>query len=511
MADILIVDDESEYREKLKEIIGESEHRITEAASGTEALEMIGNANFDVMLLDIIMPGLHGLDVLEKVSSISPEMPVLIVGSKKEKLLIKRALDAGAKGCIRKPFEDDKVREVFSAAVADFVKEREKKKTLERIASIAKSACKFEEVTSSAGDQPLWENKTALSNSIEMIAKYLAVEKVSLTQIDLDKESIQLIVGSGFEVTEDKQQEQPMGKGPASVVARDGKPLLVTNISEDERFSDLQRAGRYDDSSFVVAPIVAEGKVVGVISANDKKSKKPFHEQDLLLLTIFAGQMGQMLEKSKLVQHLQLENLRMRLTSKLTTILVNEVEPEQVFVKTVALARETLNCSAAYLMVQPEDGGDFEFVAGADALGSLEANFKATNGKGLTGMVIQTGETISVPGAAEDEMFVPEIDGQVMEKPNTFVASPLKLKNQVLGVIVCLNKSSANCFSDNDESALHTIALGTSVALKNAWLHHNVVKMIDQVADSEKVVTSLKQKLAKAYLLIEALKRKITG
>lgn len=94
MAKILIVDDEASIRRALKNILENEKYSISEAANGDEALETIGEESFDAILLDIKMPGMDGMEVLEKLMDITDAPIIMISGHG----TIETAVDAIKKG-----------------------------------------------------------------------------------------------------------------------------------------------------------------------------------------------------------------------------------------------------------------------------------------------------------------------------------------------------------------------------------------------------------------------------
>lgn len=101
---ILLVDDDVFLRDMYATKFGELGHLVTTAETGERALELIGESPFDVVLLDMIMPGMSGVELLQKISERKPEpMPICIVlsnqGGSEE---IEAAQKAGAKGYIIK-------------------------------------------------------------------------------------------------------------------------------------------------------------------------------------------------------------------------------------------------------------------------------------------------------------------------------------------------------------------------------------------------------------------------
>ena len=102
---VLIVDDERAIRLSLKTILSGLEFVIVEAARGEEALSLVRTAQFDVVLLDINMPGMGGIEVCRSLRRISPRLPIIMLtvqGSEERKV---EALDAGADDYITKPFQ----------------------------------------------------------------------------------------------------------------------------------------------------------------------------------------------------------------------------------------------------------------------------------------------------------------------------------------------------------------------------------------------------------------------
>ena len=76
MAKILVIDDEKSIRKTLQEILEYEKHTVDLANEGTEGLEMFRNNKYDIVLCDIKMPKMDGIEVLEKIFVISDEIPV---------------------------------------------------------------------------------------------------------------------------------------------------------------------------------------------------------------------------------------------------------------------------------------------------------------------------------------------------------------------------------------------------------------------------------------------------
>jgi len=111
MIKILIADDHPVVRKGLKEIIEEIPDMMVgdEASNGREALEKVRKSDFDIVLLDISMPGRSGLDILKELKSEKPDLSVLILSIHSEEQYAVRVLKAGASGYLTKESAPDEL------------------------------------------------------------------------------------------------------------------------------------------------------------------------------------------------------------------------------------------------------------------------------------------------------------------------------------------------------------------------------------------------------------------
>ena len=107
MTKILIADDHPVFRQGLKQILMSASENILveEANNGQEVLNKIYKHSYDAMFLDISMPGRNGLEVLEELKRIKPNIPVLILSMHSEDQYAVRAMKAGASGYLTKDGE----------------------------------------------------------------------------------------------------------------------------------------------------------------------------------------------------------------------------------------------------------------------------------------------------------------------------------------------------------------------------------------------------------------------
>ena len=103
MIKILIIDDSSYMRGKIRSLLKETGYEISEAGSGVQAFQSIASADFDIILLDIIMPEMDGLKVLSAFTKQKPDTPVIVITADIQESVRKQFLQLGARAVLHKP------------------------------------------------------------------------------------------------------------------------------------------------------------------------------------------------------------------------------------------------------------------------------------------------------------------------------------------------------------------------------------------------------------------------
>src|SRR5689334_1437176 len=101
---ILVVDDEDDVRLFLQDFLSERELTVDVAGTGEEALQKIKAAPPDIVLLDVMMPGMEGLECLERIKRDFPKITVIMITALKDEVRIAKAKRLGAHNYIVKPF-----------------------------------------------------------------------------------------------------------------------------------------------------------------------------------------------------------------------------------------------------------------------------------------------------------------------------------------------------------------------------------------------------------------------
>ncbi len=107
---ILIVDDEEDVLERLAKLVARRfKCEVEQASNGTIALEKLKKDKFDVMMLDIKMPGLSGIDVIKEAAKFTPETKILAISGYDSQEVAEEVLKAGAVDFLHKPQTPDAI------------------------------------------------------------------------------------------------------------------------------------------------------------------------------------------------------------------------------------------------------------------------------------------------------------------------------------------------------------------------------------------------------------------
>jgi len=113
---ILVVDDDIAHRSMLRILLG-WEYEIVEADCGSKAIEKIQNAPFDLVLMDVCMPEISGVEALDRIKAANPNIPVIMMTAYSSSQTAAEAMQKGAYDYLTKPFDFDNLRLTIEKAM----------------------------------------------------------------------------------------------------------------------------------------------------------------------------------------------------------------------------------------------------------------------------------------------------------------------------------------------------------------------------------------------------------
>jgi len=111
---VLIVDDDAMIREVLKEIVQDQHHSVVTAESGEEALDEIKKQHFDLIFLDLLLPGVNGIQILETIKEKDKTAVIVIITAYADEPVALKAMSLGPLMMIRKPFREKDIVEILN-------------------------------------------------------------------------------------------------------------------------------------------------------------------------------------------------------------------------------------------------------------------------------------------------------------------------------------------------------------------------------------------------------------
>jgi two-component system, NtrC family, sensor kinase len=259
---ILIVDDERDIRQLLREMLTLEGHAVTEAANGSEALARLRDASFDVVVTDVRMPNLSGVELLRRVREASPSTEVIVATAYAELDTAIECIRAGAFDLLRKPFN---LQELFSCVTRALERRR---------LNISTDLVRL--------SQALFEQNAIeqLPRAIvESVGSFMAADAVVLALPDADGK-LQVAHAHGLAGEEEGRLALALGDRLVRMLPQDQTPAVLGPLGGDWRFKDFQQLPPV--LSWLLLPLAVRERVLGVLSVLRRSEARPLNrgEQD---------------------------------------------------------------------------------------------------------------------------------------------------------------------------------------------------------------------------------------
>ena len=118
MPRILIVDDDAEVLSFMTDALDDQGYDVRSLQNSVHASAVLGEESFDLIITDIVMPRVHGLEILENARRRSPSARVIFVTGHPQQAIVQEGLQKGAVGVLEKPFTMAEFQSVVSQALA---------------------------------------------------------------------------------------------------------------------------------------------------------------------------------------------------------------------------------------------------------------------------------------------------------------------------------------------------------------------------------------------------------
>jgi class 3 adenylate cyclase/DNA-binding response OmpR family regulator len=323
-ARVLVVDDAKSGRDMLTRRLEQDGHLADVAEDGEQALAMLAVADYDLVLLDILMPRLDGYGVLERMKADDRlrHIPTVVISALEETASVVRCLQMGADDYVTKPFDAVLLRARVTAClqkkrVHDL--EQAHTRELQRLNEVLEQRVteatedlrrRVRELTAlteaSQAINSVMNTDRLLEQILELSREVMTAEASSLLVLEPETGKLQFVVARGTAGPALKSTTVDLGQGIAGWVAQSGEPLLIADAYRDPRFDpSYDRRTGFHTRSVLTVPMVIKGEIAGVVQVINKVSAEAFDERDLHLFQSFASMASIALENARLFERTQ--------------------------------------------------------------------------------------------------------------------------------------------------------------------------------------------------------------
>ena len=285
-ASILVIDDEPQVRTVFEEALTGQGYSVELAEDGTQAIEKVEGKRFDVVICDLKMPGIDGLETIRRIQAIHRDIQLIVITAHGTFESAIESLRVGAFDFLQKPV-------VLKDLLFSVGKALERRDLLERLA--------------------LYELSRTIFSTLEPDLLYGRIVKAAIDVLGADDASLMLLDENrelSIAISTSLQQEilaathLAIGERVAGRVAQQPEPAVINDdVTGDERFAGV-RALRSIKAA-IVCPLTMRGELLGVLNVNRVKKTARYGERDRQSAMILSSLVALALGNARLHKELQ--------------------------------------------------------------------------------------------------------------------------------------------------------------------------------------------------------------
>lgn len=285
---ILLVDDEPVIRETLCSILKDDGYLVSTADTGSKAIALAEQGDFDVAIIDLKLPDAEGTYVLHNIKKTNPTICSIIITAYPTTESAIRAIQEEAYEYITKPFDIGHVKLVIKRGLEERKLEFENKRLLN---NLKKEKAKLETMLQIGHAMSSILNLDELAAFIvNKITLVLKAKVCSLMLIDED-ETLVIKAAVGLDEAIIKNTRIKLGQSISGWVAQQGEPVLIANIEDNLQFGRANLP-KYETKSLLCIPLKVKENILGVINVADKitlSQENAFTDEDMHFLAVICN------------------------------------------------------------------------------------------------------------------------------------------------------------------------------------------------------------------------------
>ncbi|MBI1819081.1 MAG: response regulator [Nitrospirae bacterium] len=290
---VLVVDDEVVIVELCRRFLSGAGYNVKTVSHGNEAIGLCQKEAFDLILSDVRMPGISGLELIKTIKQIQPQMVIVIMTGHGTIQTAIEAMKQGALGFVLKPFtEEELLKSIrYASEMNDMVKENMRLKSYMGLFEINRSL--MNEI----------HLEQLLPKIVDITLKETKADRASIMLLDPEKQELTVKAHAGFDEIFPELLKKKVGEWVSGKVAQTKEPVLIQGVQADD--PELVHFLKNEKiSSSLTVPLVFNEKVIGVLNASKLNESPPFTGSDVDLVSIMSGQAAVAIENAALYEKL---------------------------------------------------------------------------------------------------------------------------------------------------------------------------------------------------------------
>ncbi len=481
---ILIIEDSDQLREFLsREVLPLYGYRTLDTAYGRQAMRLIAEREPDLILLDLQLPDMDGLDILRDLHERGQDVPVIVMTAHGSESIAAEAFRLGARDYLIKPFDTEVATATIDRVLAQVRLERDKERLTRQ----------------------LEQTRRDLEQRLRELNVLLGISKSVTAQLHLDKVLDRVVEGALFITRAEEgmlwlreegqgdtlhlQTAQGLGERRSLVQVLDAGESIVgqalrgnkpLRLAAERGARPILVRGGYAVSALLAVPLLYKGQSIGILAVANRTPGRPFGTNDEAMIQALADYAAIAIENARAYRATD-EALAQRIKEvtdlyEITQTVTSTLDQNEIFDTVTAKIGEMFRVEAGSLMLLDEEAQELEFVT--SWMGEEESlrGVRLKLGQGIAGQVAISHQPAVVNNAYQDDQFFNEVDAQTGFVTRSILCVPLMVHDRCTGVMELLNKLDGP-FTQEDVERLNNVARPLAIALENARLYREAQEM----------------------------------
>lgn len=282
---VLVLDDEKIVLDSVSRILEAENYEVRTCQQGEEAVEILKEGGYDILVTDLKMPGMDGLQAMQALTEVDPDLSMIMATAYSTVDSAIKAMKLGAVDYIRKPFTPEQLTDLANKIMEDRKVRFEKRyrdDTFAEIKDAVSSTLNLKEV---------------LDLIVQGVVKVMKVKGSSLSLLDKKRQQLRVFAYHGLSRNYVDKGPLDSSKSIGEIVLS-GKHAWIEDAPTDTRIQYPKEAKREGIASILSLPLLVRNKVIGSLRVYTS-NRREFTEEEIKFLNGFAEQVALAIENAR--------------------------------------------------------------------------------------------------------------------------------------------------------------------------------------------------------------------